>query len=393
MLGVDRLLSLLSPAAALRRAIRMSELGKAADAFPLFAHAAKAGLAEAEHRVALCYFGGLGVPASRLEGVRWLERAASHGYVDAQVVLAGLCAQGLANLANDKTKGLAVHIFDQDETVDPDFESALKWARQASEAGSPKGQAILAFVLTRGPEHLRDLDAAHILYERSAEAGCPEGCLGYALSLAGRTSDEKGRRRVVEFLRHAAEAELPTAIYLLGVLIEQGVGVGRNPTIAVELFKRAAEKGLPAAQARWGAALMDGYCVEQDLGEAESWLRRAGLAGEAEAAARVGDLNARSGELPPNYAEAASWYRRAAEAGHKASARALASLHLTGAGVAQDKEVAMDWLRVAAEGGDQASQIDFANLVLQGEGQPEDQPKIAGFFEQAAASGDLSRRA
>ena len=51
----------------------MSELGKAADAFPLFAHAAKAGFAEAEHRVALCYFGGLGVPASCQEGVRWLR--------------------------------------------------------------------------------------------------------------------------------------------------------------------------------------------------------------------------------------------------------------------------------------------------------------------------------
>lgn len=138
MLGVDRLLSLLSPAAALRRAIRMSELGKAADAFPLFAHAAKAGLAEAEHRVALCYFGGLGVPASRPEGVRWLQRAALHGHVDAQVVLAGLCAQGLANLANDKTNGLEVHIFDQDETVDPDFEFCSKMGAPSLRGGRAK---------------------------------------------------------------------------------------------------------------------------------------------------------------------------------------------------------------------------------------------------------------
>jgi TPR repeat protein len=83
---------------------------------------------------------------------------------------------------------------------------------------------VLAYVLTCGPEEMRDLEKAHRWYQRSAAAGCPEGCLGYALSLAPRTQDEAGRHEVAEHLRQAAEAELPTAIYLLAVMTEQGSG-------------------------------------------------------------------------------------------------------------------------------------------------------------------------
>ena len=106
----------------------------------------------------------------------------------------------------------------------PDFKSAIKWARQAAEAGSAKGQALLAYVLTYGPESMRDLAEAHQWYECSATARCPEGNLGYALSLVRRATREDDQRRLHEQLRRAAEAELPTAMYLLGVLTEAGKG-------------------------------------------------------------------------------------------------------------------------------------------------------------------------
>src|SRR5271169_2172236 len=212
MLVLDRLIGLASPAAALRRAVRLSEQGKVADAFPLLTRSAKAGIADAEYRVACCYLEGAGVPASRIEGGRWLQRAAGHGHVDAQTLLGGLCVHGLARALHGARPE---RLFAEEEPGEPDFASARKWARQAAEAGSAKAQAVLAYVLTCGPEEMRDLEKAHRWYQRSAAAGCPEGCLGYALSLAPRTQDEAGRQEVAEHLRRAADAELPTAIYLL----------------------------------------------------------------------------------------------------------------------------------------------------------------------------------
>ena len=207
---VDRLIELASPTAALRRGLRLSAQGKAAEAFALFTRSAKAGIAEAEYRVARSYLEGLGVPPSRGEGSRWLERAASHGHVEAQALLGALCVHGLAD---GKDPGPAERLFaDNQPSGEPDFAAARRWSKQAAEAGDAKGQATLGYVLTWGPEAIRDPEEAHRWYQRSAAAGCPEGCLGYALSLAPRVNDEEGRRQVAEYLRRAAEAGLPNAI-------------------------------------------------------------------------------------------------------------------------------------------------------------------------------------
>ena len=98
---LDRLLVPLSPAAALRRAVRLTEQGNVKQAFPLLTRAARAGIAEAEYRVGRCYLEGAGVPPSRAEGARWLERAANQGYVEAQAQLATLAIHGLTASADN----------------------------------------------------------------------------------------------------------------------------------------------------------------------------------------------------------------------------------------------------------------------------------------------------
>ena len=116
------LIGLGSPAATLRRAVRLSEEGKAAEAFPLLARVAKTGNAEAEYRVARCYLEGSGVPASRTEGARWLERAAGRGHVEAQTLLAALCVNGLVDLRAVAGDGQADRLFVTEEQAGPDYE-------------------------------------------------------------------------------------------------------------------------------------------------------------------------------------------------------------------------------------------------------------------------------
>ena len=385
---LDRLAELASPAIALRRGIRLSERGKTAEAFPLMAVAARAGIPHAEYCIARCYLEGAGVPASRSEGARWLRRAAAHGSVDAQALLAAVYVAGLARAEGDVGKSLSERLFAADSPGGaPDFAAAHAWAIKAAEAGSPTGQAVLGYILTCGPDPLRDLEAAHRWYERSAAAGCAEGSLGLALSLARRGAGAEVRTRIAEGVRRAADAGLPTAIYLLAVLTEHELGLQRDLAAAARLYRVAAEKGLPAAQFRLGLGLIEGGLNERDPETGEAWLRRAALAGNVEAAFLLGDRYARNGRR--DFVEAANWYRRAAECGHQSAARALASLYLTGNGVAEDIQEGTRWLRVSASGGDHEAQIDLANLVLEGAGETDDRTTIAGWFEAAASSGDL----
>ena len=144
---IDRILGVASPSASLRRAIRLSERGRGADAFPLLAHAAKAGIPEAEYRVARCYLEGTGVPPSRAEGTLWLKRAAAHGNVQAQVLLSVLYIQGWAiEVGADQVSSEASRLFASDVPSEPNFPSAVNWARKAAVAGSAEGQALLGYV-------------------------------------------------------------------------------------------------------------------------------------------------------------------------------------------------------------------------------------------------------
>src|SRR5690242_5710782 len=122
---LDRLAGLASPAVAFRRAVQLADRGRPADAFPLMAVAARAGIPDAEYRVARAYLEGAGVPPSRSEGARWLELAAGHGNVEAQAFLAALYVSGLAAPTTEETG--SDRLFARDASAEPDFAAALRF--------------------------------------------------------------------------------------------------------------------------------------------------------------------------------------------------------------------------------------------------------------------------
>ena len=383
---LERAQAVFSPTAVLRRAAMLMAVGKTGPAFQRYARAGRTGLAKVAYRVGRCYLDGLGVPRRRAKGIRWLERAARYNHIEAQLQLAVIYLHGTAGESHPIS---AANWFDVSDIADPDYVKAMQRARKAAEAGSGEAQAVLAFILSSGPQDMRDLEEADLWYERSAAAGCPQGMLGHALAL-NRKGGETVQREVAVQLGKAAAAGLPAALYLLGVMSERGLGVTRNKSAAAEFYRRAAEKGHCSGQARWGKALMHGIGVDANPSDGETWLRRAALAGDPEAAVALGDFHATGGNLSPNRAEAASWFRRAAEAGHKGAARSLGLLYFAGDGVPHDPEQGMQWLRISAAAGDGPARAELGNLLLIGSiGEEDDRVRIYKGFEQAATSGDL----
>ncbi|MCB8874031.1 SEL1-like repeat protein [Acidisoma silvae] len=364
------------------------EAGDVEAGFKLVARAAQAKLPAAEYRVGLCYLQGKGVPASRKEGRRWLELAATQGHGDAQSAIATLLITGEVDDHPGRRIG---GLFADSAPTQPDFIAAEGWARRAAEGGSAEAQALLGYILTAGPEAIRNLDQAEHWYRRSSEGGNPQGKLGLGLAVLRRAgTDAEQQKPGIEAITAAAELGLPMAQYLQGVLLEHGVGLPQDAPMAVVLYQKAANTGLRSAMARLGLALLEGRGGKKpDPITGESWLRRAALAGDVEAAAMVGDLYAKGGDLPPNFAEAAVWFQRAAEGGHAMAARALGMLYLTGAGVPRNADEAAVWFDRAAASGNTASQVDLANLVLQGSVRDGDPDRMRSWFEQAAESGDL----
>ena len=189
---IDRVISAGSPAAALKRAIQLDEAGQHRRSFALFSRAARAGLAEAQFWVGRAYLKGSGVPVSRRDGAAWLERAAQAGWVEAQTLLATLYLYGLAGKGSKK-RPCEPHSSPAAPARLPmslTFPAALSWARRGAEGGSPEAQALLGYILTSGPDDLRDMAEADQWYERSAAANCPQGHLGRGLSLLRAANDQ-----------------------------------------------------------------------------------------------------------------------------------------------------------------------------------------------------------
>ena len=72
----QRLASLFSAKAKLVYACSLIEAGQPGRAFAPLSAAAAAGIPEAQFRVGRAYLDGAGVPISREEGARWMQRAA-----------------------------------------------------------------------------------------------------------------------------------------------------------------------------------------------------------------------------------------------------------------------------------------------------------------------------
>ncbi len=360
-----------------RRAAERVRRGDMTGAFACAARAARRGDGAAQLAVAVNYLEGRGVPSSAEAAILWLQRAAKGGQAEAMAHLAKLA------LGEGRPEGPAAALFGGRATASP-LAEAFAWAERSAAAGASQGKVILAALLSDGPPERRDRTAARALL-REAAGECASACLSLALLLARDAPSDPAE--ITGLLEQAASADVPVALYLLGIAREFCFGCQEDLASAAASYRRAAELGLAVAQTRIGCALLDGRGVRQDMLAGETWLRKAALSGQATAAARLGALYARS-DGPPNFVEAGLWFSRAGELGHATAARIVGFLHLTGTGLHEDRQEAARWFRRAdrlAQAGDGA---DIAGLLVPGHRDASGHIDVRIWFEQPAASGD-----
>ncbi len=214
-------------------------------------------------------------------GARWLEAAAGQEHGEAQAVLANLFLLGFRYCGNPSGGGTNSSLIRRQHTKEgPDFGRAIHWARRAAETGSVHGQAVLAFILSSGPENLRDEEDAMRWYRRAAEAGSPQGALGLGIILARSAAGREELEVAAKWIRQAAEAGLPSALYHLGIMTENGLGTTRDLPRAADFFRRGAENGHRDCQRRWGEILLTGSVMLRNEVMGEAWLLRASIAGD-----------------------------------------------------------------------------------------------------------------
>lgn len=118
----------------------------------------------------------------------------------------------------------------------------------------------------------------------------------------------------IVIFRELAKRDNRDAEFMMGVMYENGYGVGKNDATAAGWYLKAAEAGLASAQYNLGVYYQVGRGVRKSA------------------------------------AEAVRWFSLAARQGHAAAQNNLATYYLTGEGIDKDPVEAWKWYDLAAKG-------------------------------------------
>ena len=91
---------------------------------------------------------------------------------------------------------------------------------------------------------------------------------------------EKDDKQAIQWFRKAAEQNHPQALYRLGVLYHNGLGVEKDEKEAVKWYRKAAEYNLPEAQTAIGDMYAKGQGVKEDIVIAYAWIALLGPNGK-----------------------------------------------------------------------------------------------------------------
>ncbi|MBL9143447.1 MAG: sel1 repeat family protein [Verrucomicrobiaceae bacterium] len=192
-------------------------------------------------------------------------------------------------------------------------------------------------------------DVAGDNLKAEAEDGDAEAQFQYGLRLlTGQGGEKVSKAQGAAWIQKAAKQDHDKAMHILGILYEEGEGLGQDFKKAAEWQLRASEKGLAEAQMRLALLYDQGKGVEKDEAAAAEWAMQAATQGHPPAQALYGLKLVRGDGVPKNSAKAAIWFLRAAQQENGFAQRQLAYLYYTGNGVPVDYARCEAWYRRAA---------------------------------------------
>ena len=137
----------------------------------------------------------------------------------------------------------------------------------------------------------------------------------------------------------------------VGWLYDNGLGVGRDETMASIWYEKAAGQGHGGAALNLGNLFDDGRGVPRDYGRAAELFRVAAEQGYAEAQNNLGRMLRDGDGIDRDLEMAVHWLRRAAKADFAPAQNSLGVMYVKGLGVRQDPREAYFWIKLAVMNG------------------------------------------
>ena len=224
-------------------------------------------------------------------------------------------AAGLGHAGAAERAGLA---FEQGRGTAPDDAAALRFYRQAAEAGRPLAQNNYAAFLAggRGGAAFDEAQAVE-WYRKAAAQGESYAQTNLCIRYADGLGVAKDLEEALRLCRLAAAQDNPQAHDRLGWMYQLGLGVPIDLTEAFTHYERAAKLGDANGQNNLGYMYEQGWGVTRDVQQALYWYGQAAAQGYAWGEWNLGRVYTEGLGVPADRVKAIEHLQRAARAGHQ----------------------------------------------------------------------------
>lgn len=232
---------------------------------------------------------------------------------------------------------------------------ARKLIKKARKAGYPpamymQSAANLIDNAKRG-EEARSLDIKNM--EEASSKGHVDatplvGDYYYAIGDTNNPSDPNWAK-ARDYYHKSAEQNEAAAMFRLGLLYENALGVDRSVATAIEWYKKAAALNYGEAANTLGVMLIDGKVLQKDPTQAIQYLESAAEAGYISSMRNLGKIYSDGRYTKRDLASAVEWYKRASVLHDKESILRLGELILTEESLGKNVELARAYFLNAAQ--------------------------------------------
>lgn len=258
--------------------------------------------------------------------------------------------------------------------------------------------AVLGSLLCVSQAHAMDGEEKYGQYVLQIGSPTPQQTLDLAEkgstqaqnNLGVRAGEQGNHAQAFLYLKRAADAGEPMALYNLGHKYFHGKGLPQDYKKAISYYERAAEKGYEVAMSDLGVIYYRGTGVQPDAIKALGYFQNAASRGLAAAYHNMALLYEDYGDE----AQALSCFEKAAGLGHIPSQYELGAKYLNGDGVPQDDEKAFSSFQQVEKQGNRdkyyaAACYYLARMYQQGRGVPfKDRQKSLLYYACAVRAGD-----
>lgn len=295
---------------------------------------------------------GHGLPKDEKQACGWYWKAAEQKHMPAIEYI-----QKKATAGSAWAEYLCGWLYEKGYGVLQNATKAVYWIKRAVDRHYPLAQFCMAQLYDAGNRVNKNEEEAINLCHQAAKQGCDQA---------------------LQWLEKKAEQDAE-ALYALGILYFEGIGVPENKTKAFDYIQKAAKQNQPKAQYQLILCYENGYGVEKDEKQAVKyctllarqgyamaleWLHKKAEEDEnAHAQYWLGWLYADGKVVAKDLNKAFGLYERAAKKNNVYAQRFVAQCYQHGHGVEKNLELAAQWYQTASANGDKVAQEELAKIT------------------------------